>query len=153
LRRATTPAVTREAFAAQPFGFELTSEQLRERYSRLKQERYLTEDRKTEVLRFHKGKTELLFRRRFDAPTAQPVEGAILTGAVQLMNGVRVGMSRKEFFWRFSDWTYDEADMLTLAAPAVGCTFHFSFTKDKLTGIRFVNREEESNRYRRRVIQ
>jgi hypothetical protein len=152
LMRAKTIACTQQQFAAQPFGFELTVENVTQQYkSALKLEHYLIDGQPEEAYRFFKGQTELLFHKVYNAPL-EVISGEIHTSKIKLMNGICVGMSRKEFFWKFSDWQYDNADALMLHSPTTGCSFHFVFVKDKLKTIKIVNRQKQMERLHRNRI-
>jgi hypothetical protein len=143
LTRAKSIACTKEQFAAQPFGFELTVENIEKYYKPLlRREHYLVNEQPEEVFRFFKGQTELLFVKPYNSPL-EAMSGNIHTSKIKLMNDICVGMSRKEFFWKFSDWQYDEADMLVIQSSATGCSFHFVFSKDKLRSVKIVNRRKQ----------
>ncbi|MDR1673648.1 MAG: hypothetical protein LBS09_09365 [Bacteroidales bacterium] len=138
LKRAKTVAYGKEQFAANPFGFELTVENLMRHYGKsLKMDHYLMQQ-PDEIYRFFKGKTEIMFLQPY-REEMKVVSGDIYSSAVKLYNGICTGMSRKEFFWKFSDWTYDSADTLTIHSPATGCMFKFVFVKDKLKSIHITN--------------
>ncbi|MDR3093927.1 MAG: hypothetical protein LBU62_04715 [Bacteroidales bacterium] len=152
LLRAKTIACTKQQFADQPFGFELTVENLEQHYKpALKSEHFLMNGQPDEAYRFFKGQTELLFRKAYNSPL-EVMSGTIHSSKVKLMNGICAGISRKEFFWKFSDWQYDSADVLTLHSPSTGCSFHFLFARDKLKSIKIVNRQRELERLHRNRI-
>jgi hypothetical protein len=152
LLRAKTIACTQQQFAIQPFGFDLTVENLERQYKpTLRMEHYLIDGQPEEAYRFFKGQTELLFHKAYSSPV-EVMSGEIHSSKIKLMNGICVGMSRKEFFWKFSDWQYDSADALVLHSPSTGCSFHFVFAKDKLKTIKIVNRQRQiEKRYRDRI--
>ena len=77
---------------------------------------------------------------------AKIMGGVILKPEVELKNGIRVGLSRKEFFSKFTDWPYDESDSLTLESPATGCTFTFVFSRDKLKEIQISGKQTKNEK-------
>jgi hypothetical protein len=152
LIRAKTVAYTREQFAARPFGFDLTVENLERYYGKtLRKEHYLIEGQPEEAYRFSKGRTGLLFRQSYRQPL-ELISAEIYSSKISLMNGICVGMSRKEFFWKFSDWLYDSADLLNLSSPETGYFYHFAFSKDKLKYIKITHLKEQTEQIRRKII-
>ncbi|MDR1666543.1 MAG: hypothetical protein LBS03_02465 [Bacteroidales bacterium] len=149
LIRAKTVACTREQFAAQPFGFDLTIENF-ERYcgKTLRKEHYLMDGQPAEAYRFFKGRTDFLFRQAYQMPL-ELISAEIHTSKVSMANGICVGMTRKAFFWKFSDWLYDSADLLSLSSPETGYFYHFAFAKDKLRYIKITNLKTQMERFRR----
>ena len=152
LSRAKAVAESKEQFAANPFGFQLTLENFEAAYGKLlKRQRYTMESiadkSKTDTIycfykgnRFFKRKTEVFFFKPMNLE-AKPMAGNIYKPEIELRNEIKVGMTRKEFFWRFSDWSYDNSESLTLDSPATGCNFTFVFSRDKLKAIRFTVRK------------
>jgi hypothetical protein len=144
LTRAKTIVMDREQFAENPFGFELTPENVEKRYGKLlKKQRYFLQSPANEentdiIYRFYKGKTKILFYKP-EKLSAKLISGSIYHPDVKLKNEIHVGLSRKEFFWKFSDWLYDEAESLVLDSPATGNSFTFVFSRDRLKSIRISN--------------
>jgi hypothetical protein len=152
LSRAKTIAYSKEQFAALPFGFELTVENIERHYGKaLKVEHYLINDQPEEIYRFFRGKTEIFFLKPHQSDV-QVVSGNIYLSTVKLNNGICVGISRKEFFWKFSDWLYDSAETLTLHSPAIGCSFKFVFAKNKLKSIHIDNRISQLEMRRKKRV-
>ena len=141
LTRAKTIAVSREQFVTSPFGFELNLRNFENHYKKvLKRQRYFIQNMANSsqtdtIYRFYKGRnTKVLFYKPANLE-AKIMGGTIRKPEVELRNGIRTGLSRKEFFWKFTDWTYDESNRLTLESPAAGCSFIFIFSRDKLKEI------------------
>lgn len=140
LTRAKTIAISREQFAASPFGFDLTLNNFENHYKKeLKRQRYFFRNvvnsaQPDTIYRYYRGKTKILFYKPVRLE-ARIVGGTIRKPEVELRNGIRVGLSRKEFFWRFTDWAYDESDSLTIESPVIGCTVTFIFKRDKINEI------------------
>ena len=140
---ADTVAISKAEFAASPFGFRLTLDNFENIYAKtLKRQRYFMRNETNSsqidtIYRFRKGKTKIFFykpgRGRYDGMI---MGGVIRMPQVELNNGIRTGISRKEFFGKFSDWFYDESDSLTLESPATACTFTFVFSRNKLKEIK-----------------
>ncbi|MDR2037814.1 MAG: hypothetical protein LBQ60_07820 [Bacteroidales bacterium] len=152
LTRAKTIAQSKEQFAANPFGFEITVDNFQHHYGNiLKQEYYLITNQENElavkIYWFHKGKTEIRITQ-----TDRLMSADIYDTKIKLKNDIHVGLSRKEFFWKFTDWMYDSADSLTLFSADAGCTFTFVFSKDKLKSIHIENRQSQLDRLRRNLI-
>ena len=145
LTRAKAISISKEQFAANPFGVELTIKAFDKRYKKiLKQQRYtlrspINDNYTDTIVRFYKGKTEVIFYKPMKLD-AKLMGGNIYKPDVKLRNGISVGMSRKEFFWQFSDWVYDSSESLVLESVPTGCTFTFIFSKDKLKTIKISNR-------------
>jgi hypothetical protein len=147
LTRAKTIAISKEQFAASPFGFELTLANFESHYYRkkvLKRQRYFIENivnsaQTDTIYRYYKGKTKILFYKPMRLE-AKIMGGTIRKPEVELRNGISVGLSRKEFFWRFTDWTYDESDSLAIESPATGCTFTFIFRRDRISEIQIAGK-------------
>lgn len=145
LTRAKTVVISKEQFAANPFGFDLTLENFEQQYGKiLKRQRYflaspVNESYTDTIYKFHKGKTEVLFYKPMKL-TAKLMAGNITHPEVKLKNDIHTGLTRKEFFWKFSDWTYDSSETVTLNSPATGCSFIFVFSRDKLKTIRISNK-------------
>jgi hypothetical protein len=154
LVRAKTVACTRAQFVAQPFGFDLTVENLERYYGKmLQKEHFLMDGQPEEAYRFSKGRTSFLFRQSYRKPL-ELMSAEIHTPKISLMNGIRIGMSRKEFFWKFSDWLYDSADMLNLSSPETGYFYHFAFSNDKLKYIKITNLKRQMEQlYPRRIMR
>ena len=142
----TNNPVSMEEFAAKPFGFDLTLRNFEENYKDvLKRQRYfmtVSSGNVDTLYNYYKGKnTKILFHKygRFDG---RLVGGKIRKPQIELNNGIRTGLSRKEFFGKFTNWEYDESDSLTLESPATRCKFTFIFSRDRLKEIKFsVNRQ------------
>ena len=153
LSRAKAIAMSKEQFAANPFGFELTLRNFENHYYKkvLKRQRYFIQNmvnssQTDTIYRYYKGKTKILFYKPMRLE-AKIMGGVIRKPEVELKNEIRVGLSRNEFFWKFTDWLYDESDSLTLESPATGCSFTFVFSRDKLKEIQIAgkqNRNEKS---------
>ena len=146
LTRAKTIAISKEQFIASPFGFELNLKNFENHYKKkLKRQRFFIQNMANSsqtdtIYRFYKGrKTKILFYKPAGLE-AKIMGGTIRKPEVELRNGIRVGLSRKEFFWKFSDWLYDESDKLTIESPAAGCSFVFIFSRDKLKDIQISNK-------------
>ncbi len=141
LTRAKTFAMSKEQFAARPFGFELTLRNFEAHYGKeLKKQRYfLTSPSNASytdtIYHFSKGKTKIFFYKPMRLE-AKMVGGNIYKPEIKLYNDISVGISRKEFFWKFTDWLYDSSDSLVLESLVTGCTFTFVFSRDKLKSIR-----------------
>ena len=135
--------ISREEFAAKPFGFDLTLRNFEDNYKNvLKKQRYFitipNTGRVDTIYNFHKGKkTKILFHKygRFEG---RIIGGKIRRPQIELNNGIRTGLSRKEFFGKFTDWEYDESNSLILESPSIRCTFTFVFSRNKLKEIKFV---------------
>ena len=52
-----------------------------------------------------------------------------------LTQSIRPGLTRSEFFWRFSDWAQEPGDTLVLNSARTGYVFSFIFSKDVLNEI------------------
>ena len=145
LSRAKTVAISKEQFAANPFGVELTLRNFENHYKKvLKRQRYFVQSvanssQTDTIYRYYKGKTKILFYKPMNLE-AKIMGGVIQKPEVELKNGIRVGLSRKEFFWKFTDWVYNESNNLTLESPASGCTFTFIFSRNKLKEIQISNK-------------
>lgn len=48
---------------------------------------------------------------------------------------IRPGLTRTEFFWRFTDWASEPGDTLSVLSTPSGYKFSFIFTKEVLTEI------------------
>ena len=148
--RTETVAISKAQFAVQPFGFELTLRNFENHYYKkvLKRQRYFIQSMANSsqtdtIYRYYKGKTKILFYKPMRLE-AKIMGGVILKPEVELKNGIRVGLSRKDFFSKFTDWPYDESDSLTLESPATGCTFTFVFTRDKLKEIQIAGKQNRN---------
>ena len=133
--------ISKDEFAAKPFGFELTLRNFEENYKHiLKRQRYfmpVSSGNVDTLYSYYKGKkTTILFHQygRFDG---RLVGGKIRKPQIELNNGIRTGLTRREFFDKFTDWYYDESDNLTLESPATRYTFTFVFKRNKLKEIKF----------------
>ena len=133
--------VNLEEFAAKPFGFVLTLKNFEENYKKtLKRQRYFVENlanpaQTDTIYTFYKGKkTKIIFyqQRHFDG---RLMGGRIRNQKVELNNGIRTGLTRREFFEKFADWEYTEDDTLIIESPATGSAFSFSFSRNKLKEI------------------
>lgn len=145
LTRAKTIAISKEQFAANPFGFELTTGNFDNHYKNIfKLQKYTltnpTNNNIDTIYRFHKGKTEMIFYKPMKL-NARLVGGNIYRSTVKLKNEISVGISRKEFFWKFSDWLYDSSESLVLESPETGSVFTFVFARDKLKTIRIASKQ------------
>ncbi len=146
LTRAKTIAESKDRFAADPFGFELTLGNFEAHYGKLlKRQRYFLESPVNKnytdtIYRFYKGKTNVLFYKPMKLE-AKLMTGRICKPEIELRNEIRVGLNRKEFFWKFTDWVYDSSDSLMLDSPAVGGSFVFVFSHDKLKTILITNKQ------------
>ena len=140
----------REVFAADPFGFELTVRNFEKRYgNRLKKQRYFLESmvaggQTDTIYRFRKGRTNILFYKPMKLE-AKLMAANICKPEIALRNGIRVGITRKDFFDRFSDWPYDASDSLLLESPSTGCTFTFVFSGNKLKAIRIASAQQQKS--------
>lgn len=149
LSRAKAIAISKEQFAANPFGFELTLGNFEAEYGKmLKRQRYtlgspVNTNNTDTIYRFYKGKTEIFFYKPMKLE-AKLMAGNIYKPEIELRNEIKVGMTRKEFFWRFSDWLYDDSDALTLDSPATGCKFTFVFSREKLKAIQIASKQDRS---------
>jgi len=150
--RAETVAISKAQFAAHPFGFELTLRNFENHYYKkvLKKQRYFIQNMANSsqidtIYRYYKGKTKILFYKPMRLE-AKIMGGVILKPEVELKNGIRVGLSRKVFFSKFTDWPYDESDSLTLESPATGCTFTFVFSRDKLKEIQIAGKQTQNEK-------
>ena len=139
--------ISKSEFADKPFGFDLTLTNFEENYKGvLKRQRYFRTIHYTgnvdTIYSFYKGKkTKILFYKygRFEA---RLMGGKIRKPKVELHNSIRTGLSRREFFAKFTDWHYDDSNILTLDSPATRCTFTFVFSRsNKLKEIRFTVRQ------------
>jgi hypothetical protein len=146
LTRAKTIAISKEQFAASPFGFDLTLPNFENRYYRkaLKRQRYFIENvinsaQTDTIYHYYRRKTKILFYKPMHLE-ARIIGGTIRKPEVELRNGIRTGLSRKEFFWKFTDWVYDESDSLTIESPATGCTFTFIFKRDNIREIQIASK-------------
>ncbi len=143
LTRAKTIAISKEQFAANPFGFEPSPKSVETHYGKiLKKQRYFMTNpvnaaQTDTIYRFYKGKTEIFFYKPMKLE-AKLVGGNIYMPEIKLQNDICVGIDRKEFFWKFTDWVYDSADSLKIQSTATGNTFTFVFSRDKLKSIRIV---------------
>ena len=141
LMRAKTIAISREQFAASPFGFEATPQNIGKHYDKiLKRQRYFITSpvnaaQTDTIYRFYKGKTEIFFYKPMKLEP-KLMGGNIYKPEIRLRNDICVGLSRKEFFWKFTDWTYDSADSLKIKSTDTDNTFVFVFSRDKLKSIR-----------------
>ncbi len=148
LTRAKTIAISKEQFANNPFGFEPTLHNFENRYGKiLKRQRYFLQSTTNPaytdtIYRFYKGKTEVFFYKPMQLG-AKIVGANIYKPEIELRNEIRVGISRKEFFWKFTDWLYDESDKLTIESPATDCVFTFIFSHDKLKAIKVTGKQIE----------
>lgn len=154
LARAKAIAISKEQFAANPFPFELTLRNFEIHYRKaLKRQRYFIESTANSsqtdtIYCFHRGKTKIFFYKPMKLE-AKLIAGNIYKPEVELQNEIRVGISRKEFFWKFTDWLYDESDSLTLESPATECVFTFVFSRDKLKEIRITSKAKKENYIRK----
>jgi hypothetical protein len=138
----TTTTISREEFAANPFGFRVTIKNFETNYRKvLKRQRYFIENSSNAsqidtIYSYYKFRTKVFFYKHghFEG---RLMGGKIRKPQVELNNGIRVGLTRKEFFGKFSDWSYDESKRLTLDAPAIGCKFTFVFSRNILKEIKF----------------
>ncbi|MDR1865752.1 MAG: hypothetical protein LBR08_09320 [Bacteroidales bacterium] len=152
LTRAKTIANSREQFAALPFGFVPTVENLERHYGKtLRMQRYVINNRQGIAYRYSKGNTELVFLQSGKGEI-EALSGSIYTSRIKLKNDIAVGLSRKEFFWKFSDWLYDSSDVLFIHSPATGCSFKFVFSNDKLKSIHVINNVRQFEKMRRNII-
>ncbi len=153
LTRAKTIAISKEQFAASPFGFELTLHNFENHYKKvLKRQRYFIQNinnsaQTDTIYRYYRGKSKILFYKPMRLE-AKIIGGTIRKPEVELRNGIRVGLSRKEFFWKFTDWLYDESDSLTIESPVAGCTFTFIFKHDKIKEIQIAGKSAKDGKSR-----
>ena len=111
LTRAKTIAISKEQFSDNPFGFELTLRNFENHYAKvLKKQRYFIENMANSsqtdtIYRFYKGKTKIFFYKPMKLD-AKFMAGNVFHPEFELQNGIRVGLGRKEFFWKFTDWLY-----------------------------------------------
>ena len=142
---AQTVPVSKEQFATHPFGIKLTLLNFENQYKKvLKRQKYFIQNMANSsqtdtIYSFYKGKTKILFYKPMRLE-AKIVGGTIRQPKVELTNGIRVGLTRKEFFGKFTDWLYDESDNLTLESPASGCNFTFVFSRDQLKEIKIAGK-------------
>ena len=134
--------ISREEFAAKPFGFDLTIRNFEENYKNvLKRQRYFmtmpNTGRVDTIYRFYKGKKTGVFFHKYGRFDGRIMGGKIRKPQIELNNGIRTGMSREEFFRKFSDWEYNASNNLTIESPATRCTFTFVFSRNKLKEIKF----------------
>ena len=134
--------ISKNEFAAKPFGFDLTLRNFEENYKHvLKRQRYFMPVQSGNVdtlYSYYKGKnTKILFHQygRFDG---RLVGGKIRKPQIELNNGIRTGLTRREFFDKFTDWYYDESDIIILESVATRYTFTFVFRRNKLKEIKFI---------------
>jgi hypothetical protein len=147
LTRAKTIAISKEQFAASPFGFELSIRNFDTHYCRtkkLKRQRYFIKNAYNSaqldtIYNYYKGKTKIIFYKPMHLE-ARIMGGVILKPEIELRNEIRVGLSRKEFFWKFTDWRYDESDSLSIESPANGCAFTFVFQRDRIHEIQITSK-------------
>ena len=152
---AQTVPVSKKQFAAQPFGMELTLLNFENHYKKtLKRQRYFIQNMANSaqtdtIYQFYKGKTKILFYKPMKLE-ARIMGGTIRKPEVELINGIRVGLTRKEFFEKFADWPYDESDSLTLESPATGCNFTFVFSRGQIKEIKIAGKQtkDKINRLR-----
>ena len=140
--------VSIEEFAAKPFGFDLTLQNFEENYKNvLKRQRYfitLANGNVDTMYNFYKGRKTGIFFHKYGQHDGRLVGGKIRKSQVELNNGIRTGMSRKEFFEKFTDLYYDESDALVIESRATRCTFTFVFSRNKLKEIRILLKRPES---------
>ena len=126
-------------FIRSPFGFALTIENFEKRYGNtLKRQRYFTRNENNSaqtdtILKYYKGKTKVFFFKLGHAKYDGALIGAVIrTPAIELNNGIKTGMTKQEFFGKFSDWQYEESDTLILDLPYTSYTYNFVFKRNKL---------------------
>ena len=134
--------ISKSEFAAKPFGFELTLRNFEDNYKGiLKMQRYfrtMTNTGNVDTLySFYKGRNTRILFYKYGRFEGRLVGGKIRKQKVELNNGIRTGLSRREFFAKFNDWNYDDSSILYIDSPTTRCTFSFVFVRNRLKEIKF----------------
>jgi hypothetical protein len=89
------------------------------------------------IYRFSYKKSELFIYKAYERELF--VGGSIFDNIVVLRNGIRVGISRKDFFSCFSDLKSSTDDTIRITSKKGINSFNFIFKKDKLKAIKIDN--------------
>jgi hypothetical protein len=86
------------------------------------------------IIKFYKGKSQLfIYKTKFNQELF--FAGNICHKNIVLCNGVKVGMSRGEFYNSFIDLKYSPDDTVKIMAQGPGDTYAFIFKNDKIVSI------------------
>ncbi len=89
------------------------------------------------IFRFYRNKSELFIYKAYEREIF--IAGNIYDKRIIMRNGIRVGISRKDFIKCFTDLPVDKEDTIRLTSRKALNSMYFVFRKDKLKAIRIDN--------------
>jgi hypothetical protein len=140
---ATNP-IDKEAFIIKPFGYEPSIKNFKANLpSSFKLQVYSMKNIHNPTIidtiyNFHQKNSKfLVYKNRNNRELF--FAGNIYTDKIQLQNGIRVGISRADFYKRFNNLKPDQKDTIRISSKKAPNSINFIFKNDKLSVIKIDN--------------
>jgi hypothetical protein len=135
--------VEKESFIAKPFGYEPTVKNFKANLPSYKLQVYTMKNIHNHsiidtIYKFHRRKDELLIYKNVNN-IEMFFAGRISSDKIKLKNGVRVGMSRDEFYKSFTNLRPKAEDTVRISSKRAPNSFNFIFKGNKLIMIKIDN--------------
>ena len=136
--------LTKDDFFYRPFGYEPNQKNFSTNLPASYRQQTLTIKNRHNpaiidtIFRFYHRKNEL-FVYKTKTKKELFMAGNIYDSKLMLRNGIRVGMTRGDFYKCFKDLNISDKDTLRLISKQAGNSFHFIFRGNKLNAIKIDN--------------